>query len=1081
MSTTQVEPCNKKPNPEKSSTREKTIQNQIFLQFFDGNGTRVERNREVSENEDENNQNSLPTTPKIDIGKLNWTDAKFDRNLKSIDFKKITVEEFKKILDDVLKNSNCPPGSFYDAQKGCLSIDNFGHVPETSPTVDIEAIFNKPLKGISNASNIGNKVEKGSNYVKESPESLQHILSLLQKGTDSPNEISIIKKHETVAEVSTNAPKLAVKIEETDDNKSQLLVNAVKDDGSSGEKHQLVMSTPDGVLKLISQIKGVTQSPESGPEYLSEGSRRFEELTTLKSESSKPTGKSIKSGGSRDASKRDDALVNISTTDSVLKIINQSNKLGSMEASISKSKTSKKDENQTTIHEANTSENTKSDKKASVVLTQTKHSSRASAKKNYIKSKISTEMSTKNSSEIRTENVPSVTMTQPDLSGEPNPSREIATDQINNLTSETVQESSAGTMLSMTKLQKILAKMSQKKLSEKPQKKTSKLIDNFIDEAEIPILMNLKGGSMVQVKSEYVEEKVRNQKRAEQVIENGAKEDQGKGNGVRSQIRTKASNQITDGNVDVELERKPVPDSDVEMSSEDVKTERVVKIKGKNVIESREREVNNNKTQSVSPKNVVNSENENSETNVAPSEGEIQDLEAKQPSEEKLHLSTESPENKEETHKVDQRENENLKTEPEVQNINREPEAVERETGGSHLQMNLKAPLPTMNLINNQNIPSQGSKIRLELGSPKRIIDQNMKISSETDDSILVEPQIHRDKLPVRMTLHTPNGRLTLGPEGGRPIFPLKIRLPFQLLQKSNEAPLSAEMSINGDDLKMVNNQLGNAVMTMGDIGMKTGGQIITHGASLINSIRSPEVNLPEVKGEVELELSTNEQNGNPNNEQQFPSVDQDPMDSSISRKSLDNGSTGSPAEVKETTPPTTTPVPETTRPFLKIIPGLINIGKDVAAEKEKLLSKYFPALFPRRRLEVPRNSDQVDESQSIAVKDYPRPTINFLPVSGKTLEDDGNEEEEMMEIDVTEETYDKEDDVTEKSDVATPMATTTPRTKITLADKTTPAVKATTSKTATTASLAMPTKNVTKSLEVLTTTTEAVTTKGTR
>lgn len=86
---------------------------------------------------------------KIDIGKLDWTDAKFDKNLNGIDFSKITAEELKKILDETVNHSNCPLGSFYVSSKGCFSFKNFGIVPQTQNSIDIDAIFNQPLPSVS--------------------------------------------------------------------------------------------------------------------------------------------------------------------------------------------------------------------------------------------------------------------------------------------------------------------------------------------------------------------------------------------------------------------------------------------------------------------------------------------------------------------------------------------------------------------------------------------------------------------------------------------------------------------------------------------------------------------------------------------------------------------------------------------------------------------------------------------------------------------------------------------------------------------------------------------------------------------
>lgn len=93
--------------------------------------------------------NALTPANKIDIGKLNWTDAKFDKSLNGIDFTKITTEELKKILDETVNHSNCPLGSFYVSDKGCISFKNFGIVPQTPNAIDIDAIFNQPLPSIS--------------------------------------------------------------------------------------------------------------------------------------------------------------------------------------------------------------------------------------------------------------------------------------------------------------------------------------------------------------------------------------------------------------------------------------------------------------------------------------------------------------------------------------------------------------------------------------------------------------------------------------------------------------------------------------------------------------------------------------------------------------------------------------------------------------------------------------------------------------------------------------------------------------------------------------------------------------------
>lgn len=86
--------------------------------------------------------------PKIDIGKLNWRDASFDKNVGAKALGKITAEEMKRILDEVMKLSHCPPGSFYDQSKGCIEFENFRPTQATKNSVEIERFFNQPLQQI---------------------------------------------------------------------------------------------------------------------------------------------------------------------------------------------------------------------------------------------------------------------------------------------------------------------------------------------------------------------------------------------------------------------------------------------------------------------------------------------------------------------------------------------------------------------------------------------------------------------------------------------------------------------------------------------------------------------------------------------------------------------------------------------------------------------------------------------------------------------------------------------------------------------------------------------------------------------
>ncbi|CRK93770.1 CLUMA_CG007298, isoform A [Clunio marinus] len=134
--------------PRKSSIKKKTKnQNQIFAQIFDRNQTSVEPSKVGNEFVGGTQQ----TTPKIDIGKLNWTEASFDRHLKSVDLSKITVSELKKILDEKIEEeSNCPAGSFHDASKGCVSVKHLPSVSEIPNKNDIKPSLNKPMEQTTN-------------------------------------------------------------------------------------------------------------------------------------------------------------------------------------------------------------------------------------------------------------------------------------------------------------------------------------------------------------------------------------------------------------------------------------------------------------------------------------------------------------------------------------------------------------------------------------------------------------------------------------------------------------------------------------------------------------------------------------------------------------------------------------------------------------------------------------------------------------------------------------------------------------------------------------------------------------------
>lgn len=99
---------------------------------------------------------------------MNWTDASFDRNLKAIDYTKLTAEELKKILDEVILRSSCPLGSFHHEEKGCITIEKFGLVPELPNVIEIEALFNRPLGSSEIAGNDREETQamkNGNSYI----------------------------------------------------------------------------------------------------------------------------------------------------------------------------------------------------------------------------------------------------------------------------------------------------------------------------------------------------------------------------------------------------------------------------------------------------------------------------------------------------------------------------------------------------------------------------------------------------------------------------------------------------------------------------------------------------------------------------------------------------------------------------------------------------------------------------------------------------------------------------------------------------------------------------------------------------
>lgn len=181
------------------------IENKIFVQIFDRNQTSVENERQPIGIEV-----FSQAPPKIDIGKLNWTDASFDKTLNGIDFGKITAEELNKILDQSLKQSNCPLGSFFEEGKGCVSIDTLSVVPSTPNTVDIEAIFNQPLKEFPDLKPRGRIINGDMKIEVESAgENAEQLLDLISKlksnGTSSIGMGTVAQMK--IGDLSNHIPK----------------------------------------------------------------------------------------------------------------------------------------------------------------------------------------------------------------------------------------------------------------------------------------------------------------------------------------------------------------------------------------------------------------------------------------------------------------------------------------------------------------------------------------------------------------------------------------------------------------------------------------------------------------------------------------------------------------------------------------------------------------------------------------------------------------------------------------------------------------------------------------------------------
>ena len=136
--------CNKKLKA--TANDDRAIHNQIFVQFFDRNQTSVEINRQPLKIANEKVEIVANAPATIDIGKLNWKDASFDKSLNPKELGEITVDEIKSILDEQVKSSNCPSGSFFEPRVGCIDIKHFLEIPRMKSFVDIDAIFSSPLK-----------------------------------------------------------------------------------------------------------------------------------------------------------------------------------------------------------------------------------------------------------------------------------------------------------------------------------------------------------------------------------------------------------------------------------------------------------------------------------------------------------------------------------------------------------------------------------------------------------------------------------------------------------------------------------------------------------------------------------------------------------------------------------------------------------------------------------------------------------------------------------------------------------------------------------------------------------------------
>lgn len=170
--------------------------------------------------------------------------------MKAVDFSKITAVELKRILDEVVKHSNCPLGSFYDARKGCISLDTYGLVPEAPKIIDIEALFAQPLP----SDKIDKKEEDGSIDIDiKTRESLLLLLNQLNKLRNSKTiQTSEASSQETESQSNGNVNKTEEVVGGIDEGEIPIVIQS---GGENAMRPVMEIESPDIVVAKQKALK----------------------------------------------------------------------------------------------------------------------------------------------------------------------------------------------------------------------------------------------------------------------------------------------------------------------------------------------------------------------------------------------------------------------------------------------------------------------------------------------------------------------------------------------------------------------------------------------------------------------------------------------------------------------------------------------------------------------------------------------------------------------------------------------------------------------------------------------------------